>query len=299
MRRENWQVRTVLVLIAIMLGAWAITGLVIKPQIRIMGREAEEMPQIEPDSPWRVNVEFAGVETISGEGLAWDELTLRPEDEEPTLLSFYGWPVLVDYWWMGRWYTIDEHEQYYLIRWGNGDSRDTKELELRFPNGLFGRRGLYRVRLTVQRWKTGELLEAGGCTFWVDKPTHEVEGTWDNDFESWYKLDDDDFIDEHISLSFKGSYIYEGAQPHLVFGLTCDRDFFYYGTDTMRVDMLWQGNWYTVSAPFADRLISTQEGCVPGQEYIRTREIPQQVLKHKGKYRLYWGGVAYCEFTVR
>lgn len=297
MRRENWQVRTVLVLIAIMLGAWAITGLVIKPQIRIMGREAEEMPQIEPDSPWRVNVEFAGVETISGEGLAWDSLKLVIESTEGQMLDFYDEPVLIDYWFLGKWYQVLDSRHTYSVYHSYVDYAGPQENKLRFPAGTFRRFGLYRVRL-VTAWKTKEPGEAGSCTFWVDKPTHEVEGTWDNDFESWYKLDDDDFIDEHISLSFKGSYIYEGAQPHLVFGLTCDQEWYSYG-ERMRVDRLWQGEWYTVSGMEPMRMYAMCGEAVPWEEQVMTQELPPQVLKHKGKYRLYWGGVAYCEFTVR
>lgn len=297
MKRENWQVRTVLVLIAIMLGAWAVTGLVIKPKIGIMGTEAAELPKIEQDSPWRVKVEFAGLETVSGEGLAWDSLELEVESSEGQMLNFYDEPVLADYWFLGKWRQVLDSRQTYNIYHSAAGYEGPRENKLRFPAGTFGRFGLYRVRLVKTGWKTKEAREAGSCAFLVTKPTKKVEGMLDNDFESWYKLDGDDYINEHISLKFMGSYIYKDARPHLVFGLTCDREGYSRGA-LMRVDRLWQGEWYAVSGMGAVRGYAMCGEVVPGEEQVMTREIPPQVLRHKGKYRLYWGGAAYCEFTV-
>lgn len=298
MRRENWQIKTVLALIAVMLGAWAVTGMVIKPQIGIMGREAAELPQIEPDSPRRVEVEFAGVETVSGEGLAWDSLKLVAESSEGQMLDFYDEPVLIDYWFLGKWYEVLDSRHTYFLSHSFVGYEGPQENELRFPAGTFGKFGLYRVRLVNTGWKTKEPRESGSCTFWVTKPTQKVEGAWDNDFESWYKLDGEDFINEHISLSFKGSYIYEDARPSLVFGLTCDQEWYSYGA-RMRVDRLWQGDWYAVSGMGPVPMYAMQGEAVPGEEQIMTTALPKQVLEHKGQYRLYWGGAAYCEFTVK
>lgn len=293
MKRKIVLAAAILVLLA---GAWVVISRIgVEPE----WKAAVELPETEADSPWKLQAEFGGLETVSGEGLAWDSLMLRMDCAEGGLLSFYGYPVLVDYWWFGKWYTVCESEQYYYVASSYYDTGGPKEQALRFPDGLFGRAGMYRVRLTVQGWKTKEVREVGQCTFWVGEPTGKVEDAQVNDFYRWDKCSGEDSIDKSLTLTPKRTYIDDEGVARLEFGLVCDSDYYYYGPDYMRVDMLWQGDWYTVSARDTFRAYAAGGECVPGQEYIHSAEIPRQVLRHPGTYRLYWGDVAYCEFTVK
>lgn len=292
MKRKMVLAAAILVLLA---GTWAVIS---RAGVEQEWKAAVELPETEADSPWKLQAEFAGLETISGEGLAWDSLTLKLDYSDAGWLNFLGYPVLVDYQWMGKWYTVYERGQYYNVLAIHRNERSTRELTLRFPDGLFGRAGMYRVRLTVQGWKTQEVREVGQCTFRVSEPTGKVEGARENDFDRWDINSLEDSFDESLTLSPRRTYFDDEGIARLEFGLVCDRDIFYFNHDDMRVDMLWQGDWYTVSAPVAIRGYAEGGECVPGKEYIMTQKIPSQVLGHPGTYRLYWGGAAYCEFTV-
>lgn len=260
-------------------------------------RPVEEFPRVETDSPWNLRAEFAGLETISGDGLAWDSLTLRMGSTEGNSLDFYDDLVLVDYMFLGRWMNVYEGRHYYGVYRSFEDIEGPVDVRLRVPAGTFGKSGRYRARLIKKDWQTGEEREAGRCSFRISEPTREVEGTAFNDFSGWYRLDGhEDYIDETITLTSRRLFT-EDRTARLEFTLVPERDIYTCNAE-FRVDILWQGEWYCVSPPYAVPAYAGFCRCVPKQEYIMTQEVPRQVLGHPGTYRLYWGGAAYCEFTV-
>lgn len=263
-----------------------------------MWETAQDMPSA--GEPWRVDMKFRGARRPCSEGLAWDETMFTVLVQDGGVLSFYGEPVLVDYCFWGKWYTVYEGDKYYTI-YPEGAEKGGL-LRLRFPQGLFSREGLYRVRLAVRKHGDGELAQVGSCQFregYMARSAGPVDGADYNDFDRWDKCSGEDNINESLTLTPKRTYIDDEGVARLEFGLVCDSDYYYYGPDYMRVDMLWQGDWYTVSARDTFRAYAAGGECVPGQEYIHSAEIPRQVLRHPGTYRLYWGDVAYCEFTVK
>ena len=284
-KREAWPAAAGV--LALALAVWAALGFVTGAWISF-GKKAVALQ----NSQFQVEAEFAGLETISGDGLAWDSLNLTLECQEGRSIGFYEERVLAEYWFLGRWYELQEQKHTYSV------DDEPEERQFRFPAGLFGKRGLYRVRLVKTDLETRDPMEAGRCEFWVINPTQSVEGAGNNDFDHWYRLGDhEDYLDEHMSLSFKSIYCDQNARTQVVFGLISDRSYYTCNAER-RVDMLWQGEWYTVWSMGAVPAYAGHGICVPGEEIVMTEEIPGQVLGHKGRYRLYWGGAAYCEFEI-
>lgn len=283
MKRRTWPIA--LGIFVLMIGAWIFIGRDFYwPQF-----DAEEYRQIGEDSPWRVDVKFAGVNTVSWEGMAWDSLKLELDCPGLDTLEFDEETVVVDYWLMGRWYFVYGERHCYTVHHDGAG-----ETEMRFPAGEFGRIGLYRVRL-LRELPSGSVQEAGSCKFLVLCPTRAVWGAKENLFDHWQKVEaGSDYIDWDVTLTPTREF-YAYGKDMLAFVMNndpedydCDRD--------ARIDMLWNGGWYTVSESVAVSLASTEETTWGAREIYA--EIPRKVMRCPGIYRLYWGRVAYCEFTV-
>lgn len=288
-RRELLAFAAVILLIAAAAAGLALHDYVSASSSFPLWKEPETLPQAEEKDRLTVTNVY-DMSQPCGEGLAWDELTLCLQRPGAGIVYYTG-PVIVDYSWGGRWHTVYEGDADYCIYAPRGEAVRTA---FRFPSGLFHRDGRYRVKLAV-RTRSGEAIEICSYEFTSKHRGGPVEGMGANDFPSWQRLEEEDEVSEDITLTAEGITV-DGGRTMLEYrwvnrGEPCGSH------NEYRVDRLWQGDWYTVSAARALRGTDMGDPMTPG-EHTDAVKIPSQIPEHPGGYRIYWYGTGYCEFTV-
>ncbi|MCI9224112.1 MAG: hypothetical protein HFE91_01430 [Acutalibacter sp.] len=256
-------------------------------------KEPEELPPAREEWLMEAGGSFE-ITQLSGEGLAWDRLSIWLKPSGEGNFGFYAAPVILDYKWCGWWYTVYEGEECYTVHSGDGGAVG---VDLRFPSGIFHRDGRYRVRLGIKNSRQDGIYQVCSYEFKAKYRDGPAEGMEANDYDSWQEAREEDTDNGRITLTPRRTYTDGDGRAMLEFSVLFNEDSYSMGIDS-RVDRLWQGRWYTVSGPDIQRGAATGGSGEPGQEFITAAAIPGKVLQHPGTYRLYWGHTYYCEFTV-